>query len=213
MDFIVTAKDIKINNNNTINQGEYNVSPCNFTFSEEYDGLVKVAVFSRGSKAFSESIENNTCIIPADILNKVGKLTIGVYAYEVTTQDDEEVLTKRYSPKPVGLRINEGSFIEDTETPEAPTPTEYEHFLQLLSEGLAQVQDINVSAVKEGHTTTITIIDKTGTTTQVQILDGEKGEKGDNTPVKGVDYWTEEDKTEIINDVLSEIQDSEEVYY
>lgn len=38
------------------------------------------------------------------------------------------------------------------------------------------------------------------------------GEKGD-TPVKGVDYWTEEDKKEIINDVLAEIPNGDEVTY
>jgi hypothetical protein len=32
--------------------------------------------------------------------------------------------------------------------------------------------------------------------------DGKDGEDG-KTPVKGVDYWTEEDLTEMVNDVLS----------
>ena len=31
---------------------------------------------------------------------------------------------------------------------------------------------------------------------------GEKGDKGD-TPVKGTDYWTAADKTEIVNDTLA----------
>lgn len=39
-----------------------------------------------------------------------------------------------------------------------------------------------------------------------------RGEKGD-TPVKGVDYWTEEDKQEIIQAVLAAIPDgTKEVY-
>lgn len=33
-------------------------------------------------------------------------------------------------------------------------------------------------------------------------LKGDKGDKGD-TPVKGTDYWTEEDKAEIVDDVLA----------
>lgn len=37
-----------------------------------------------------------------------------------------------------------------------------------------------------------------------------KGEKGD-TPVRGTDYWTEEDKGEIINAVLTELPRAEEV--
>lgn len=44
---------------------------------------------------------------------------------------------------------------------------------------------------------------------------GEKGEPGQNgyTPVRGVDYWTNADKQEIINSVLLQIQDGEEVDY
>ena len=39
---------------------------------------------------------------------------------------------------------------------------------------------------------------------------GEKGEKGD-TPEKGVDYWTETDKQEIVNDVLAALPTAEGV--
>ena len=40
-------------------------------------------------------------------------------------------------------------------------------------------------------------------------LKGEKGADGTNgtTPVKGTDYWTSEDKTEIVNDVLAQMTD------
>jgi len=38
----------------------------------------------------------------------------------------------------------------------------------------------------------------------IPILKGDKGENG-YTPVKGVDYWTNEDKQEIINEVKEEI--------
>ena len=55
------------------------------------------------------------------------------------------------------------------------------------------------------------------TAEQLAALKGEKGDKGDQgatgsqgepgadgyTPVKGTDYWTESDKTEIVNDVLA----------
>lgn len=39
-----------------------------------------------------------------------------------------------------------------------------------------------------------------------------RGEKGD-TPVKGVDYWTEADKQEIIQAVLAAMPDGTEVSY
>ena len=54
--------------------------------------------------------------------------------------------------------------------------------------------------------------------------DGEKGDKGDPgdkgdtgadgyTPVKGTDYWTDEDKAEIINDVLESLPRAESEVY
>ena len=42
----------------------------------------------------------------------------------------------------------------------------------------------------------------------IQGIPGEKGDKGDTglagyTPVKGTDYWTDTDKTDMLNDVLA----------
>ena len=61
---------------------------------------------------------------------------------------------------------------------------------------------------------TITITDKNGTTTAT-ILNGTKGDPGTNgtTPVKGVDYYTEADKQEMVQLVLAAIPSSEEVNY
>lgn len=42
---------------------------------------------------------------------------------------------------------------------------------------------------------------KTGEWNAIPAIQGEAGK----TPVKGVDYWTEEDKQEIVQDVLSNI--------
>lgn len=52
-----------------------------------------------------------------------------------------------------------------------------------------------VSISKSGKVTTITITDKDGTHTAT-INDGEDGADG-YSPVRGTDYWTETDKTEI----------------
>ena len=61
---------------------------------------------------------------------------------------------------------------------------------------------------------TITITDKNGTTTAT-ILNGAKGDPGTNgtTPVKGVDYYTEADKQEMVQLVLAAIPSAEEVNY
>ena len=61
---------------------------------------------------------------------------------------------------------------------------------------------------------TITITDKNGTTTAT-ILNGAKGDPGTNgtTPVKGVDYYTESDKQEMVQLVLAAIPSAEGVKY
>ena len=68
------------------------------------------------------------------------------------------------------------------------------------AQGAAGADGFSPSAkvTKSGDTATITITDKDGTTT-AEVVDGAKGE----TPIKGTDYWTDSDKTEIVNDVLA----------
>lgn len=45
---------------------------------------------------------------------------------------------------------------------------------------------------------------------QIELTPGPQGEDG-YTPVKGTDYWTEEDKSEIVSDVLAALPQAEEV--
>lgn len=45
-----------------------------------------------------------------------------------------------------------------------------------------------------------------------QTLVGIKGQDG-KTPVRGVDYWTTEDQEAIVNDILSKIENLEEVSF
>ena len=62
-----------------------------------------------------------------------------------------------------------------------------------------------VSVSKSGKTTTLTITDASGTKTAT-ILDGNDGSgsgTGGYTPVKGVDYYTDEDKAEMVELVLA----------
>lgn len=94
-----------------------------------------------------------------------------------------------------------------------------------LQEKLKQLEDAEegvsptVEVSKAGTVTTIAITDVNGTKTAT-INDGAKGDKGDKgdpgekgdigapgadgyTPVKGTDYYTEADKTEMVNRVLA----------
>lgn len=69
------------------------------------------------------------------------------------------------------------------------------------------VANINESA-EDGGVNTVTFSDGS----VLEVKNGARGDKGD-IPVRGVDYWTEDDKAEIVNDVLAEIPDGNEVRY
>ena len=67
-----------------------------------------------------------------------------------------------------------------------------------------------VELTKEGTVTTLKITDAEGTKT-AEIHDGEQGEAGADgkTPEKGIDYFTEEDKTEMVNAVIAALPNAE----
>ena len=76
-----------------------------------------------------------------------------------------------------------------------------------------------IKQVSQGGGVTPTIGDNgnwyLGTTDTGKPSRGEKGDPGTDgyTPVKGTDYWTDADKTEIVNAVLAALPDGTEVSY
>lgn len=160
-------------------QGEYNVTTCYFTFSEEFDSLIKMACFTINStnETYKIDIVDNECSIPAEVLEKEFEtITLGVYGYAVDQSDNLEL---RYSPTPFEFYVERGSYKEGGETPEIITPTQYELYSQKLQEGLNEIDEavqeannLDLDAEKVEHTTTVTITKKDGTTKEVDILDG-----------------------------------------
>lgn len=134
MEILVTKDTIKINMEEDIHKGEYKINPCEFTFSEDYtQDLVKVAVFTTADKTtYRVTINNDECDIPYEALKDKGAIVIGVYAYKVNGEE----LQLRYSPRPVLMAVQDGSYIENTEESSiyvpASTIEEYEQQLQDL---------------------------------------------------------------------------------
>lgn len=135
----VNPHRIVLNKTNEVNSGEYNVNECTFEFSQEYEGLTKVAVFSLcDGTTRNITILNNRCIIPTEVLQETGQVQIGVYGY--ATQDNELVL--RYSPTPQNFVVRLGSYKEGTE-PVAPTPTDWEILVEQVSDIAEDVSSIH----------------------------------------------------------------------
>lgn len=174
MKVIVKTNEIEIEKNNLINSGEYNITPCEFEFSEEYNGLTKMAVFSTCSADTKVAILNNRCVIPYEVLENQGQVLLGVYGYE-SVNDELEL---RYSPTPKYFYVIQGSYKEGSD-PELPPKSEWEQVIEEVNTAIDEANNLNIEAEKVGEVTTITITHKDGEEQEVQILDGEKGDKGD----------------------------------
>lgn len=62
---------------------------------------------------------------------------------------------------------------------EIEEPDEYQTWIEIANTKLNQIDNLNIEVEKVDNISTLTITKKDGTTNSVEILDGEKGEKGD----------------------------------
>ena len=183
MNIQVTPHTIVITLDSSVNAGEYNVTPCEFTFTEEYENLAKTAIFSSSDGTVIKTpILNNQCAIPIEVLQQEGNVLLGVYAYE--TDNDELVL--RYSPTPQYFNVKKGSFQVGND-PDLPSPTEWERVLEQINQAIEETNNLNITANKEGKVTTITITKKDGTTQTIEIEDGLDGK---DAKINGVNTLT-----------------------
>lgn len=145
MNITVTKNQVSVNTDYILNDKEYNVNQCYFSFSDEYtDDLVKKAIFVQGSSTIEMSIINNQCQIPAEVLNN-GQFELRVYAYEV---DGDELLL-RYSPSYATAYVRTGSYIENAESPEEITPTQFEQYMQAMNDGLNEINGNTANVLED----------------------------------------------------------------
>lgn len=138
MEFQVNTNQVILRQQDQVESGEYNVTECNFTFSSEYDGLTKKAVFTgEDGTAYLQTIIDNKCSIPSEILEVSQVVEIGVYAYDV----ENEELVLRYSPEPTGFYVHEGSYKEgQNSTP--PTPSEIEQLQAQITSNKNDIEEM-----------------------------------------------------------------------
>jgi hypothetical protein len=139
MQIIVKPHSLELNKTIDVNSGEYNIQECNFTFSSEYDGLTKMAIFSNEENSFTTMINNGSCIIPSEILQNEGTIGLGVYGYLV--QGDK--LIKRYSPKPIFFNVELGSYqlAQEAQDPSSDIITQILQQLENLSNDIIVLQN------------------------------------------------------------------------
>lgn len=191
MNIQVNPHSIKIIQKDSVNEKEANISKCYFKFTDEItNDYVKEAYFTLNDKTYKMIIENNECDIPGEVLQEKGKVEIGVVAYLVK---DEETI-KRYNPKPTYINTLRGS-LKNAENSQPITPSEMEQFEQALQEALENIDEgLGIQSIEKTSTSgdidTYTITYGDHKTSTFTVTNG-------HSPVKDVDYWTEEDKAEI----------------
>ena len=170
-----------------------------FTFDADWDAYpLKTAVFAwlKESKYYSQTVafEGNAVTVPR--MPAISSLYVGVMAGDLQTTTPAEIQCRRSI-------LSSGG-----EEPEAPTESEYAQLMELIN--TTQGASAYELAVHNGYE---------GTEEEwLASLQGEQGPQGEPgvegyTPVKGEDYFTEEEIRDIVNRVLEELPAAEETAF
>lgn len=172
----VHPHELELIENEKTNEKESYVSDFTFEFDDEIDNtFTKTAYFTKNGTTYEKIILNNKVDYAPEVLTSIGYVEIGVSCHKVV--DDKTI---RYNPTPITKYIDEGS-LKEAENSVPVTPTDKEQMEQMLS-------NINIEAEKVGTTTTITITNTDGEPKEVEILDGEDGQDGDDYVITSEDY-------------------------
>lgn len=103
-------------NTPVISSGNVNYDTIHFDFCSRWDGYAKTAIFYRNKdEVYYQLLENDSCIIPNEVLGEKGVIYIGVFG----TQGDKTITSQVLT-----YRIQEGAVTEDLK-PSDPTPDIY----------------------------------------------------------------------------------------
>ena len=144
-----------------------------FSFLDEFvNGQARLELkFKDNQKTFItlEKVDETYITPVTNVMTVQGK----VYAQLVITEGTDEESIPLFKSNIFYFYVNESI---NAETGEAEP---YIEWIDKANIKLNQIDNLNIEAEKQEHTTTITVTRKDGTSYQVEVLDGEKGEKGD----------------------------------
>lgn len=156
--------------------GDYASTKIVFQFDREDGTKVFELKNPSGETRYVGEITNNEVILTGvddgnnySIFNEAG-----LYIYEVSLYDGDSKLTSTKGQIPV----KQEQVVIGDETIEPYLPI-FDQLMQEINTAITETNNLNITAEKEGTTTTITLTDKNGTIETIQVLDGEKGDKGD----------------------------------
>lgn len=236
-----SVNDIKltITADETLVRGSVAVCHVEFEFDASWDDFPsRTAVFrhSKGEKREQLLDAAGRCDIPWEVLQECGLLYVGVYGETSASRRP----TVWAAPKPIHPGAEPS---EPAKEPTLDKWQQILAFLDTLVsptvevEAIAGGHRITITDVNGQHT--FDVMDGTGggggsdavvphigengnwyvgTTDTGVKAQGEKGDPGDpgdpgRTPVRGKDYWTEADRTEMVEEVLAALPNGDEVSY
>ena len=153
----------------TGNIGTYTIS---FNFDEHWQGLLKFVSFTNNSETYILQSENDTVTVPAEILENPGLWSFGVFA----TNGEDNI--KRISSNLLEFEVVKGAYSEGL-SPQTPTPDIWESLFKN-----------SIPTIIEDYWYIYSIDENQYVNTGNRAV----GEK----PLKNIDYFTDEDKTELV---------------
>lgn len=191
--------------------GNVNSILIKFIFSSEWNGLAHVAVFSNGTAKVSVSLDSDECSIPWEVLTSPGELFVSVRG--IGNSGDYVLCTKNEFLGKVEPSHASGEVAEA----EAATPGVIDSLLADVAELKNSVgSGISGEAGADGKSAYELAVKHGFIGTEQEWLESLRGEAGadgkdgidgqnGSTPVKGTDYFTDSDKSEIVDGVLAEL--------
>ena len=192
--------------------GDYNSTKLIFEFDKEDGRKIFEMKNPKGELVFADEIVNNEVILVGrDEQGNNCSLftTAGTYPFEISLYGDDSKLTSESNC----FSVQQEQVIIDGEVVEYYLPI-FDRLLNDVQDSLesvngaiddvnnaiSEVETLDIDVNKSGTTTTVELTKKDGTTKSVEILDGEKGEKGDNATINGVNTLNivEGDNIEIV---------------
>lgn len=220
LNFTVDSQRLALKSNESLVERSSKYIKCGFAFNDDWTGLNKVALFLKCGETSipipKRIDESGICDIPEKIAFYGGQCKLSVIGCNSATLEsilagepvnlDNVIITTN----PVRLHFEE-TISYDTLTEDEDISSLFIDFLRQIN-GLAQeVNNLkssggfspiaNVKQLENG--TEISITDYNGTTTAI-IRNGSDG----YTPIKGVDYYTEDEKNALVNEILNATDDT-----
>ena len=193
-----------------------NYVDCSFTFrTDDWDGIDKWVVFKKGEESYRVNLEENS--IPKEAGLNLGEGIWNVSLFGENSEGTKRITTNSVTVEVAKSAIPEGGALPVIALSEAEQiSAKAQRALDLANEVFLKAEngDFNGEPGPQGPKgekgTDGNVLFSDLSDEQKASLKGETGATGPQgpagySPVKGVDYFTEEEKTEMINSVLEQI--------